>query len=73
MLSQTTETRQKVYAAHAKCELLEEQIIVQFAWLKNNTSAPGTLEVTEDQQYTGSVVCYTFQMKPSSVLRSLQI
>jgi len=40
MFLQNTETRQKVYAAHAKCELFEEQIIVQFAWLKDITSSP---------------------------------
>lgn len=51
MFSKTTETRQNVYAAYAKCELLEERIIVQFAWLKDNTSAPRTLEVTEHRQY----------------------
>ena len=51
MFSQTTETRQNVYAAYAKCELLEEQIIVQFAWLKDNVSAPGTMKVTEDRQF----------------------
>jgi len=51
MFLQNTETRQKLYAAHAKCELFEEQIIVQFVWLKDYTSSPGTLEVTEDQQY----------------------
>lgn len=34
MFSQTTETRQNVYAAYAKCELLEERIIVQFAGSK---------------------------------------
>ena len=31
--------------------LLEDNIIVQFAWLEDNTSAPETLEVTEDRQY----------------------
>ena len=30
------------------------QIIVQFVWLKDNVSAAGTLEVTEDQQYRES-------------------
>ena len=51
MYSQNAATRQNVNAAHAKCELLEDNIIVQFAWLEDNTSAPETLEVTEDRQY----------------------
>ncbi|KAL9975411.1 hypothetical protein ACROYT_G012571 [Oculina patagonica] len=51
MFSQTPETRRQVYIAYAKCELLEENLIVQYAWLQDNTSAPGTLEVTEDRQY----------------------
>lgn len=51
MFSQLNETRQNVFAAYAKCELLEEHIIVQYSWLKDNTNVPGALEVTEDRQY----------------------
>ena len=49
--SQSSETRQNLNVSHAKCQLLEENVIVQYSWLKDNTSAPGTLEVTEDRQY----------------------
>ena len=51
MHSQSIETRQNVHVTYAKCELLEEHIIVQYSCLKDNTDAPGTLEVTEDRQY----------------------
>lgn len=51
MFSQSTETRQRVLMAHAKCELLEEHVIVQYSWLKDNSNCPATLEVTEVRQY----------------------
>lgn len=51
MFSQSTDTRQRVKIAHVKCQLLEENVIVQYAWLKDNTNTPGTLDVTEDRQY----------------------
>lgn len=51
MFSQSTDTRQSLQIAHAKCQLLEENVIVQYAWLKDNTNTPGTLDVTEDHQY----------------------
>ena len=51
MHSQSRETRQNVHVAYAKWELLQEHIFVQYSWLKDNTDAPGTLEVTEDRQY----------------------
>lgn len=51
MFSQSTDTRQSVKIAHAKCKLLEENVIVQYAWLKDNTNTPGTLDVTEVRQY----------------------
>ncbi|KAL9967257.1 hypothetical protein ACROYT_G025442 [Oculina patagonica] len=49
--SQSTSTRSSVAIAHAKCELLEENIIVQYSWLKDHTEFPGSLDVTEDRQY----------------------
>ena len=51
MHSQSSETHQNVHVGYAKWELLEEHIIVQYSWLKDNTDATGTLEVTEDRQY----------------------
>ncbi|KAL9977309.1 hypothetical protein ACROYT_G014699 [Oculina patagonica] len=49
--SQSTSTCQNVMIAHAKCDLLEENIIVQYSWLKDHTEFPGSLKVTEDRQY----------------------
>ena len=54
MLSQQPQTRGAVRNAHAKCMLLEENVIVPFAWLKDNTAFPATLEVTEVRQYRES-------------------
>ena len=51
MFSLCSDTRQRVNAAHANCQLMEDHIIVQYSWLQENTAFPGTLEVTEDRQY----------------------
>lgn len=51
MFSLHSETRQSLNATHARCNLLEDHVIVQYAWIKDNTTSPETLEVTENRQY----------------------
>lgn len=51
MFSLSSVTRQSLNAEHAKCSLLEEHVIVQYAWIKENTTSPETLEVTENRQF----------------------
>ncbi|KAL9977678.1 hypothetical protein ACROYT_G015110 [Oculina patagonica] len=71
MFSQSSETRQSVNAAYAKCELLEEHIIVQYSCFKENTNVQGTLEVTEDRHYRERGLIL-FQMRPFLASRSLK-
>ena len=49
--SQSAVTRQSVTIAHAKCNLVEENLIVQYFRLKDHNNFPGSLDVTEDRQY----------------------
>ena len=49
--SQSAITRQSVTIAHTKCTLMEENLIVQYSWLKDHTKFPGSLDVTEERQY----------------------
>lgn len=51
MFSLSSFTRQNLNAAHDKCCLLEDHAIVQYAWIKENTSSRETLDVTESRQF----------------------
>ncbi|KAJ7369766.1 hypothetical protein OS493_036552 [Desmophyllum pertusum] len=69
MFSLSSETRQNLNAAHARCSLLEDHVIVQYDWIKDNTTSPETLEVTENRQFRErgllhiSDPAYTFILK----------
>ena len=56
--SHSPSTRQSVLIAHAKCELLEENVIEQYSWLKGHTQFPGSLDDTEDRQYRERVLLH---------------
>ena len=43
--------RIRVLIERTKCELLEDNVIVQYSWLKDNTRFSESLEVTEDRQF----------------------
>jgi len=51
MFSSVQTTRVNVDKNRGKCELLEENVIVPFSVILNETSLPETLELTEDRQY----------------------
>ena len=51
IFSSVQKTRERVEANRAKCELLEENVIVPFAVIEKTSFHPETLELTEDRQY----------------------
>ena len=69
MFSPSSETRQKLNAAHATCSLLEDYAIVQYSWIVENTDIPHTLDVTENRQFRERGLLHISDAAFSSVLR----
>ena len=51
MYSMSEETSAAVQMHHSKCNLLDENIIIPFSTLQEQTQYPDTLQVTENRQY----------------------
>ncbi|KXJ17237.1 hypothetical protein AC249_AIPGENE8699 [Exaiptasia diaphana] len=51
MYTTSQETSSKVKMYHTKCNLLDDNIIIPYSALQENTQYPDTLQVTENRQY----------------------